>query len=192
MSTETSHRIVRRVLAEGDFVVNHSIVVGDSGPAAVRFDLWRNPEGGTVEHWSDEEAWVPATVNGYSQIDGVTAVDHSADPEETRRIATETVQNILVEGKTAVLGDYLAGEDYVQHNPRFADGVSGLVAALTALAEQGVTMSYDGIRQVVVEGDFAYLRSEGSFAGTPFVFHDLFRVAGGKCVEHWDVMVPRS
>jgi predicted SnoaL-like aldol condensation-catalyzing enzyme len=79
----------------------------------------------------------------------------------------------------------------VQHNPRFADGVSGLLAALTTLAEQGITMTYNGIRQVVADGDLAYLRSEGTFAGQPFVFHDLFRVADGRCVEHWDVMVPR-
>ena len=65
------------------------------------------------------------------------------------------------------------------------------MVALTALAEQGITMSYDGIHQVVAEGDFAYLRSEGHFAGQPFVFHDLFRVADGRCVEHWDVMVQR-
>ncbi|MGL6237001.1 MAG: nuclear transport factor 2 family protein [Segniliparus sp.] len=192
MSTDAASRVVRRVLADGEFVVNHSVVIGESGPSAVRFDLWRNAEGVPVEHWSDEEAWASTTANGHSQIDGGAAVDRSADSEETRRVAVETVQKILVEGKVDLVGEYLAGEDYVQHNPRFADGISGLVAALAALAAQGVTMSYDGIRQVVAEGDFAYLRSEGSFAGAPFVFHDLFRVAGGKCVEHWDVMVPRS
>src|SRR5262249_53521737 len=64
---------------------------------------------------------------------------------------------------------------------------SGLVTALT---EQGVTMSYKGISQTVAEGDFGYTRSEGQFAGQPFIFHDLFRVINGKCAEHWDVMVP--
>lgn len=80
----------------------------------------------------------------------------------------------------------------MQHNPRFADGVIGLVAALTALAQQGITVTYNGIRQIVAEGSFAYLRSEGTFAGQPFVFHALLRVADGRCVEHWDVMVPRQ
>ena len=53
-------------------------------------------------------------------------------------------------------------------------------------------MTYNGIRQIVTEGSFAYLRSEGTFAGQPFVFHALLRVADGRCVEHWDVMVPRQ
>ena len=44
---------------------------------------------------------------------------------------------------------------------------------------------------VVAEGDFVYNHSHGGFAGTPFVFHDLFRVAGGRVAEHWDVMTAR-
>jgi predicted SnoaL-like aldol condensation-catalyzing enzyme len=53
-------------------------------------------------------------------------------------------------------------------------------------------IKYDGIRQVVAEGDFAYIRSEGTFAGDPYVFHDLFRVAAGRCVGHWDVVARRG
>lgn len=188
-SVNQSARIARRALSDGELVVNHSVVFTDGGPVAVRFDLWRVVDGRVADHWSDEEEWVPQTANGHTQIDGPTTVDLSADTETTRRIATETVQTILVEGDTSSLDTHLAGEDYVQHNPRFADGISGLVAALTALANDGVTMRYDGIRQVVAEGDFAYLRSEGTFADQPYVFHDLFRVADGRCVEHWDVMV---
>jgi predicted SnoaL-like aldol condensation-catalyzing enzyme len=197
MSTATSHadqavRLVRRVLVDGDYVVNHSIAIKSGKPVAIRFDLWRTSGDDIVEHWHDEEPWQTTTANGHTQIDGETRVDASADTETTRQIATTAVQKILVEGDASVLGDHLAGEDYVQHNPRFDNGVSGLVQALTTLAEQGITMKYDGIRQVVADGDFAYIRSEGTFAGDPFVYHDLFRVSAGKCVEHWDVMVPST
>jgi predicted SnoaL-like aldol condensation-catalyzing enzyme len=189
-SANRSTRIARRALSDGELVVNHSLVFTDGAPVAVRFDLWRVVDGRVVDHWSDEEEWMPKTANGHTQIDGPTTVDPTADAETTRRIATDTVQTILVDGDTSSLDAHLAGEDYVQHNPRFADGISGLVAALTALAKEGVTMRYDGIRHVVAEGDFAYLRSEGTFADQPYVFHDLFRVADGRCAEHWDVMVP--
>lgn len=185
-------RIARRVLTDGEFVVNHSLVLAHGEPAAVRFDLWRVADGRALDHWSDEEQWAAQTANGHTQIDGPTSIDPSADAETTRRIATEAVQTILVNGDASSLSTHLAGEDYVQHNPRFGDGISGLVAALTALAEQGIAMRYDGIRQVVAEGDFAYLRSEGTFADQPYIFHDLFRVADGRCAEHWDVMVPRQ
>jgi len=54
----------------------------------------------------------------------------------------------------------------------------------------GITMKYDEILHVVVQGDFGYLHSNGHFGGEAYTFHDLFRVSDGKCVEHWDVMVP--
>jgi predicted SnoaL-like aldol condensation-catalyzing enzyme len=180
----------RRVLTDGDFVVNHSVVAEAGKPVAVRFDLFRLDGDTVVEHWTDEEPYQATTANGHSQVGGPADPDAAADTEETRRVAIAAVQTILVEADYSDIPAHLAGEDYIQHNHRFADGVSGLVAAVTALAEQGITMKYDGIRQVVAQGDFAYLRSEGTFGGQPFVFHDLFRVADGRCVEHWDVMVP--
>jgi predicted SnoaL-like aldol condensation-catalyzing enzyme len=178
------------VLVDGEYVVNHSVVIENGKPAAVRFDLWHTNGDDVIEHWHDEEAWQSTTASGHTQIDGATRVDASADREVTRRIATSAIQTILVDGDASAVGDHLAGENYVQHNPRFADGVSGLLQALTALAEQAITMRYDGIQQAVADGDFAYFRSEGVFGGGSYVFHDLFRVADGKCVEHWDVMVP--
>ncbi|NYE96355.1 putative SnoaL-like aldol condensation-catalyzing enzyme [Psychromicrobium silvestre] len=180
----------RRVLIDGEYIVNHSLASQDGQPVAVRFDLFRTNGDVVLQHWTDEEPWQQETANGHTQIDGQSAINLAADTEETRRIAIATVQAILVNADYSDIPAHLAGEDYLQHNHRFADGVSGLVAAVTALAQQGITMKYDGIRQVVAQGDFAYLRSEGMFGGQPFVFHDLFRVAAGRCVEHWDVMVP--
>lgn len=185
-AADTPTPLVRRVLTDGEYIVNHSIMTSDGRPTAVRFDLWRTDGDRILEHWHDEEPWQDVTANGHTQVDGPTRIDPAADTEASRRIATATVQTILVDGDASALGDHLADEDYVQHNPRFADGVSGLVDALTALAEQGITMTYDGIRQVVADGDFAYVRSEGNFAGKPYVFHDLFRIANAKCAEHSD------
>jgi predicted SnoaL-like aldol condensation-catalyzing enzyme len=182
-----------RILSEGDLVVIHSQVLDDAGrPSGVAFDLWRIEDGVLVDHWSETQPWEESTASGHSQIDGVVAVDDGADVEETRRAATGAVREILLNGRTDLLDTYLAGEDYVQHNPRFSDGVSGLVGGLGALAEEGITMKYDEIVHVVVQGDFAYFHSSGHFGGSPYVFHDLFRVSDGKCVEHWDVMVPTS
>ncbi len=186
MATE-AHRVIN----DGEYTATHSLVTDEAGaPSAVRFEWTRSVGGEVVERYVDDEPWQVETASGNTQIDGPTTIDPAADTEETRRIAIAAVEDLLIAGKAEALADHLAGEDYVQHNPRVANGVSGLVAALTAFAEQGITMTYDGIRQVAVEGDFAYLRSEGQFGGQPFVFHDLFRVADGKIAEHWDVMVP--
>jgi predicted SnoaL-like aldol condensation-catalyzing enzyme len=189
-SALSADRKAHRVLAEGDLVVVHSEVVDEAGhPTGVAFDLWQIADGSISRHWTDVEPWQATTANGHTQIDGVTAVDDRADAEATRRAASGAVQEVLLNGRTDMIDSYLA-DGYVQHNPRFADGVSGLVAALGTLAEQGITMKYDEIVHVVVQGDFAYLHSNGHFGGEAYVFHDLFRVSDGKCVEHWDVMIP--
>jgi predicted SnoaL-like aldol condensation-catalyzing enzyme len=182
---------VHRCLAQGDLVVTHVTVVKPGGERVVAFDLWRLVDGSVAEHWSDEEPWVDETANGHSQVDGPTEANLAADREESRAVVEATVRTILVENDFSDLNRYLAGEDYAQHNPRFADGVSGLAAAVRALADQGVTMRYSDVLHVVAEGDFVYTHSHGSFAGTPFVFHDLFRVAAGRAAEHWDVMTTR-
>ncbi|MDG6248246.1 nuclear transport factor 2 family protein [Glaesserella parasuis] len=78
--------------------------------------------------------------------------------------------------------------NYIQHNSQIADGVSGLTAALEAMGKQGITMQYTKTHQVLAQGDFALAVSEGTFAGKPTAFYDLFRVENGKIAEHWDVI----
>ncbi len=123
---------VHRVLAHGDLVVTHATVRDRGVPGAVAFDLWRLADGKIVEHWGDQEPWVEQTANGHSQVDGVTSIDQSANAEATRKVVEATVTIILVANDFSSLTSYLAGEDYVQHNPRFADGISGLAAAFLA------------------------------------------------------------
>ena len=49
-------------------------------------------------------------------------------------------------------------------------------------------MKYDTVHKVLGEGNFVLSVSEGTFAGAPTSFYDLFRVADGKIVEHWDTI----
>ncbi|MFD3309542.1 hypothetical protein [Streptomyces sp. NPDC058694] len=182
---------VHRVLAQGDFVVTHATTTFPEGGQAAAFDLWKIEDGQITGHWGDQEPIVEQTANGHTQVDGVAVVDATADTDATRRAAEETVRTILVANDFSDVERYLAGESYIQHNPRFADGVSGLAAALGELAKAGQSLTYSDVLDVVAEGDFAYIRSVGVFAGADYVFHDLFRVADGRAAEHWDVMVPR-
>src|SRR6185295_7661153 len=75
------------------------------------------------------------------------------------------------------------------------DQLSGLGAALQAMAKAGVTMKYHRIHKVLGEGNFVLVVSEGQFAGKPSSFYDLFRLRSGKIAEHWDIIEsipPRS
>ncbi|MER5789764.1 nuclear transport factor 2 family protein [Streptomyces sp. NPDC001980] len=182
---------VHRVLAQGDVVVTHATTTSPDGGRAAALDLWQIADGQIAGHWGDQEPIVEQTANGHTQVDGAAVIDTTADTDATRRVAEETVRTILVDNDFSDLDRYLVGESYIQHNPRFADGISGLAAALGELAKSGQSLKYSDVLDVVAEGNFAYVRSVGVFAGADFVFHDLFRVADGRAVEHWDVMVPR-
>lgn len=82
----------------------------------------------------------------------------------------------------------LLDEGYIQHNTGIADGLSGLGAALEALAAAGIQMVYDKTHQVLAQGNFVLGVSEGTFGGKPTSYYDLWRVEDGKIAEHWDVM----
>lgn len=84
--------------------------------------------------------------------------------------------------------DYISTTSYTQHNPLVAHGLDGLDAALKAFAEAGQAMSYARTPIIVAEGNFVFTASEGKLGTAPTAFFDLFRIEGGKIVEHWDTI----
>ena len=83
---------------------------------------------------------------------------------------------------------YFDGDSYIQHNTAIADGLSGLGKALSDMAAAGIAMTYDRTHMVLAQGNSVLAVSEGSFAGKPTSYYDLWRVENGKIAEHWDVM----
>jgi predicted SnoaL-like aldol condensation-catalyzing enzyme len=71
-----------------------------------------------------------------------------------------------------------------------ADGLEGFGAFMAQMAEQGITMDYTEVHQVIGEGNFVLTLSEGALGGEPTAFYDLFRLEDGLIVEHWDVIAP--
>ena len=183
-----------RAFEDGDFVFTHTEY--DFFGPKIGFDIFRFENGKIVEHWDNLQT-TPKQPNpsGHSMIDGPTTVTDLDKTAANKVRVRSFVDDILVHGRLEKLAGYYDGDRYVQHNPNIADGLSGLGAALKAMAEQGITMKYDRIHQVLGEGNFVLVVSEGSFAGKPTAFYDLFRVEAGKIAEHWDVMEtipPRS
>lgn len=176
-----------RVLQDGEFVVAHS-EYNFFGPK-VGFDVFRFENRAIVEHW-DNLQQTPAKPNpsGRTMIDGPAEVIDLDKTAANKTLVAAFVDDVLVNGKLDRLQGYFNGDSYLQHNPAIADGLSGLGAALKAMAEQGVTMKYSRVHKVLGEGNFVLVISEGEFAGQPTSFYDLFRVHQGKIAEHWDTM----
>lgn len=177
---------VIRAFEDGDFVFTQT-EYEFFGPK-IGFDVFRFEDNLIVEHWDNLIEVMPANPSGRTQIDGTTDITDKDKTAENKKLVEGFVTDILVNGKMDKLGNYFDGDNYLQHNPSIGDGLSGLGAALKAMAEQGVTMEYHKIHKVLGEGNFVLTMSEGVFAGKATSFYDLFRIENGKVAEHWDVM----
>ncbi|MDX6745615.1 nuclear transport factor 2 family protein [Polaribacter sp. PL03] len=184
---------------EGGFKVNtvRAFQDGDYGFAQteydffgpkIGFDIFRYENGQIVEHWDNLTEKVAANPSGHTQTDGTTAVTDLDKTEANKVLVANFVNDILVNGKMEKFAGYFDGDKYIQHNSNIADGLSGLGQALEAMAKQGITMDYTTVHKVLGQGNFVLTVSEGTFAGQPTSYYDLFRVENNKIAEHWDIL----
>ncbi len=177
---------VVRAFQDGDYVFTHTDY-NFFGPK-VGFDIFRFEEGKIVEHWDNLQETAPANPSGHTMTDGPTESKDLGKTEDNKKLVRNFIEDVLVNGKMEKLAGYFDGDNYIQHNPQIGDGLSGLGSALEAMAKQGITMKFDKIHKVLGEGNFVLTVSEGTFAGRPTSFYDLFRVENGKVAEHWDTI----
>ncbi len=177
-----------RAFEDGDKVFLQTVYNFAGAGEQVAFDIFRIDENGLIaEHWDNLAAKADPNPSGHTQIDG-TIEKKAVDKEETRKVVASFVGDVLRGENPDRLTSYFDGDNYIQHNTGIADGLSGLGAALVALAEQGIQMIYNKTHYVLADGNYGLAVSEGTFGGTPTTYYDLFRVEGGKIAEHWDVM----
>ena len=176
-----------RVFQDGDRVFAHTEY--DFFGPKIGFDVFRFENGKIVEHWDNlQETPAKPNPSGRTMIDGpaqATDLDRTA---ANKALVKAFVEDILVAGRMDKLAGYFDGDRYHQHNPQIGDGLSGLGAALQALAQAGIALKYDRVHMVLGEGNFVLVASEGTFGGKHVAFYDLFRVQNGKIAEHWDTI----
>ncbi|CAB3830671.1 hypothetical protein LMG26689_00930 [Achromobacter animicus] len=83
------------------------------------------------------------------------------------------------------------GDRYVQHNPNAADGPEGFRQFIAFLRDK-YPASHSEIKRVFTDGDYVILHvhavREPGTRGNALI--DIFRLEGGKIVEHWDAVQP--
>lgn len=178
-----------RIIAEGDLVATHYVYENFGPVPLVAFDVFRIADGKIVEHWDN---MIPLAEepnpSGRTQTDGEAAVKDLDQTEANKATVLEFIDRALIKGEQVDFTQYINPAKYLQHNPQVADGLEGFGAFMQQMAEQNITMAYTSTPLVVAEGNFVLTGSEGSFAGNPTAFYDLFRLEDGLIVEHWDVI----
>ena len=178
-----------RAFEDGDHVFLQTVYNFAGAGEQVAFDVFHfNVDGKIAEHWDNLAAKAEPNPSGHTQIDGYDKLEDLDKNEENREIIKNFLHDVMQGKAPEKTPSYFDGDTYIQHNTGIADGLSGLGAALGALAEQGIQMIYDTIHQVLAQGNYVLAVSEGTFGGAPTSYYDLWRVENGKVTEHWDVM----
>jgi predicted SnoaL-like aldol condensation-catalyzing enzyme len=174
-----------RAFRDGDYVFTHSEY--DFGDPMVGFDIFRFENGLIVEHWDNLQKI--ASKPSHSMVDGPRIASDEDKTDANKALLKSYMDEIFVQKRRDRFASYFDGNNYVQHNPLILeDGLTGLLAGLQGLAQQGLTVEYDGVRMILGEGDFVLVVNQGKFGGKPTAIYDLYRVADAKIAEHWDTL----
>ncbi len=139
--------------------------------------------------------WLMFTVAPSTRAGGETRpcprTAHSVgETARNRRIVERFAKLLYGEHQVARAFDEYVAPGYVQHNPNIADGRRAAIAALQPMfARKGATFA---VKQILVDGNLAAIhlfgRADPSTPGGAVV--DIYRLAHGRIVEHWDVIEP--
>ena len=178
-----------RAFNDGDKVFLQTVYNFAGVGEQVAFDIFRFDEDGKIaEHWDNLVAKATPNPSGRTQIDGTMELKDLDKTEVNCELVKNFLYDVMQGNHPEKTPDYFDGDTYIQHNTGIADGLSGLGAALAALAKQDIQMIYTTVHQVLAQGNFVLAVSEGTFGGAPTSYYDLWRVENGKIAEHWDVM----
>jgi predicted SnoaL-like aldol condensation-catalyzing enzyme len=186
------HTIIRRVLAEGNLVLLHSLYSDLMGIKSQRvaMDLFLFDEGKIIEHWDALEYAVAPDPSGLSQIDGSVDIHDIGMEEANRAIVTAFIKTVLMGGKTEYVGQFIDNDNYVVHSMQRAVGLRRERGSFIH-AHGSAHAAYLGFHISLAEGNFVFVQGEGRIGDSQVLeVYDLFRLANGKIVEHWDVLQP--
>jgi predicted SnoaL-like aldol condensation-catalyzing enzyme len=185
--SKTSPRVnIVRVFADADYVFAHTEY--DFATRRIGFEVFRFEEDRAVEHWDNIQPRRGPNPSGHSMVDGPTETTDLDRTEANRSLVRGFIEDVMINRRVDRLDHYIDRQQFTQHSPVLEDGVDALKALLEAVSGDRAAVEYERLHRLLAEGSFVLSVSEGFRAGVHSSFYDLFRVAEGKLVEHWDTI----
>jgi predicted SnoaL-like aldol condensation-catalyzing enzyme len=183
--SKTSPRVnIVRIFEDGDFVFAHTEY--DFSHRSIGFEIFRFENGQAVEHWDNIQERQGPNSTGHTMVDGPTETTDHEMTESNRMIIRSFVDDVLIHGQLNKMEDYLNQEQFTEHNPRFGDGFVELRAALSESNTGDYSIQYKTCHRILADGNFILSVCEGFINHKLSSFFDLYRLEGGKVIEHWD------
>ena len=126
---------------------------------------------------------------------GFILMSAAAQAQDSSSVVAGFLQTLMVEMDLARAYRDYADPNFIEHNPEIGNGLAAKIAYFAERQARnpnaaGPASWVNVIDHVIVSGDlFSVHRHVFMTAADPGrVFVDIWRVAGGKIVEHWDII----
>ena len=171
-----------RIFEDGPWVFCNAYQSLNGGEARwVTMDMfYTDPDGMLLEHWDTIAPFVAATASGADMVGGSKEINLGADTASSQALVLEYTKQVRLERRFDKLPAFVSAE-IVQHAAHIGAGLEGLAAWL-ATDEAG---DYEMLFHLMGQGDFVMTYGKRHAQSKDIAVFDLYRVAGGKIVEHW-------
>lgn len=185
---KTSPRVnIVRVFEDSEYVFAHTEY--DFAERNIGFEIFRFEDGQAVEHWDNIQRREGPNRSGHSMVDGVTEVLDHALTESNRQVVQLLVDDVLIGRNSSNISEYMDQDRYCEHSPNRSDDLADWQKALSNRQNSHVDMVvYRRCHRLLAEGNFVLSVCEGYRNDVHVSFFDLFRLANGMIVEHWDTI----
>ena len=109
--------------------------------------------------------------------------------QSSKALVANYMEEVWVKRNIEALDQYISKDTFIQHNPHLDNGLEALKAFLPHLFNNMMPEGTWELRRIIAENDMVVVHSlaKPTPAALGMVVVDIFRVEGGKIVEHWDV-----
>lgn len=144
-------------------------------------------EGRIVEHWDVIAPVKSDNPSNRGQFDGPSEITDLDKTASNKALVLDFINSCLIGRDFARVTEFINAEHYIQHNADIGDGLSSF---LEHFAPDDCPLRYQSCFLCVAEGNFVATLNRATWDHQALCQVDLFRIADGKIVEHWDNSEP--